>query len=122
MRGVAEKEFYGEAADFYVSAAYGVKEGGVRRGAKGTRDVGSEGCVFEVWDGRDGGVDGKGRIGGERVWKMCGISGGWWGGGGGMWSCHTFSLTRLEPTRTGVGSPGAKMESVVEVRRQEPEV
>ncbi len=37
-----------------------------------------------------------------------------------MWSRHTFSLTRLEPTRTGVGSPGAKMESVVEVRRQEP--
>ena len=39
-----------------------------------------------------------------------------------MWSRHTFSLTRLEPTRTGVGSPGAKMESVVGVRRQEPEV
>ena len=38
-----------------------------------------------------------------------------------MWSRHTFSLTRLEPTRTGVGSPGAKMESVVGVRRQEPE-
>ena len=53
---------------------------------------------------------------------LCGVSGGWWGGGGGMWSRHTFSLTRLEPTRTGVGSPGAKMESVVGVRRQEPEV
>ncbi len=39
-------------------------------------------------------------IGGERVGKMCGVSGGWWGGGGGMWSRHTFSLTRLEPTRT----------------------
>jgi len=39
-----------------------------------------------------------------------------------MWSRHTFSLTRLEPTRTGVGSPGAKMESVVGVRRQETEV
>ena len=38
-----------------------------------------------------------------------------------MWSRHTFSLTRLEPTRTGIGSPGAKMESVVGVRRQEPE-
>ncbi len=38
---------------------------------------------------------------------MWGIRG-WWGGGGGMWSRHTFSLTRLEPTRTGVGSPGAK--------------
>ncbi len=61
-------------------------------------------------------------MGGEQVGKMCGVSGGWWGGGGGMWSRHTFSLTRLEPIRTGVGSPGAKMESVVGVRRQEPEV
>jgi hypothetical protein len=26
-----------------------------------------------------------------------------------MWSRHTFSLARLEPTRTDVGSPGAKM-------------
>ncbi len=50
-------------------------------------------------------------MGGEQVGKMCGVSGGWRGGGGGMWSRHTFSLTRLEPTRTGVGSPGAKMES-----------
>ncbi len=61
-------------------------------------------------------------MGGGRVEKMCGVSGGWWGGGGGMWSRHTFSLTRLMPTRTGVGSPGAKMESVVGVSRQEPEV
>jgi hypothetical protein len=38
-----------------------------------------------------------------------------------MWSRHTFSLARLAPTRTGVGSPGAKMESVARVRRQEPE-
>ncbi len=38
-----------------------------------------------------------------------------------MWSRHTFSLACLEPTRTGVGSPGAKMERVVGVRRQEPE-
>jgi hypothetical protein len=38
-----------------------------------------------------------------------------------MWRRHIFSLTRLEPTRTGVGSPGAKMESVVGVRRQEPD-
>ena len=35
---------------------------------------------------------------------------------------RSHSLTRLEPTRTGVGSPGAKMESVVGVRRQDPEV
>ncbi len=62
-------------------------------------------------------------IGGERVGKMCGVSGRWWEGGGGMWSRHTFSLTRLEPTRTGVGSPGAKMDSsMMGVRRQEPEV
>ncbi len=50
-------------------------------------------------------------------WGKCvgGVSGGWWGGGGGggMWSRHTFSLTRLEPTKTGVGSPRAKMDSVV---------
>jgi hypothetical protein len=45
------------------------------------------------------------------------------GGGGGMGNRHTFSLTRLEPkTRTGAGSPRAKMDSVVGVRRQEPEV
>ncbi len=42
--------------------------------------------------------------------------------GGGMWSRHTFSSACLEPTRTGVGSPGAKIESEVGVRRQEPEV
>ncbi len=29
-----------------------------------------------------------------------------------MWSRHTFSLARLEPTRTGVGSPGAKMDAM----------
>jgi hypothetical protein len=49
VRWVAEKKFYGEAADFDVSAADGVKEGGVRRGAESTRDVVSEGSVFEVW-------------------------------------------------------------------------
>ena len=49
---------------------------------------------------------------------MCEVSGEWWGDGGGMWSRHTFSLTRLEPTRTGVGSPGAKMDSVVGGRNQ----
>jgi hypothetical protein len=61
-------------------------------------------------------------MGGEQVGKMCEVSGRWWGGGSGMWSRHTFSLTRLELTRTGVGSPGAKMESVVGMRTQEPEV
>ncbi len=53
---------------------------------------------------------------------MGGESGGGWGGrGGGMWRRHTFSLACLEPTRTGVGSPGAKMEREVGVRRHEPE-
>jgi hypothetical protein len=51
---------------------------------------------------------------------VCGGVGG--GGGGGMWSRHTFSLACLEPTRTGVGSPGANIEREVGVRRHEPEV
>jgi hypothetical protein len=46
LRWVAENEFYGEAGDFDVSAADSVKEGGVRRGAESTRDVGSEGSVL----------------------------------------------------------------------------
>jgi hypothetical protein len=61
-------------------------------------------------------------IDGERVGEMYGVSEGRWGGEDGMWSRHTFSLAGLEPTRTGVGSPGAKMNSVVGVRRQESEV
>ena len=53
---------------------------------------------------------------------IVGESGGGWGGSGdGMWSRHTFSLACLEPTRTGVGSPGAKMEREGGVRTQEPE-
>jgi hypothetical protein len=35
-------------------------------------------------------------MGGEQAGKMCGYQ---VGGGGGMWSRHTFSQTRLEPTR-----------------------
>ena len=58
MRGVAEKDFYGEAADFDVSAAEGIKKGGVGRGAESTRDVGGEESVFEVGDRRGSGVDG----------------------------------------------------------------
>ena len=46
MRGVAEKDFWSEAADFDVSAAEGIKKGGVRRGAESTRDVGGKGSVF----------------------------------------------------------------------------
>ncbi len=55
--------------------------------------------------------------------EMSGVIWGEWGGGGGgsMWSRYTFSLACLELTRTGVGSPGAKIESEVGVRRQEPE-
>ena len=58
IEGVAEKKFYGEAADFDISAAEGVKNGGVGRGAEGARDVGGERSVFEVCDRRGGGVDG----------------------------------------------------------------
>ena len=58
MRGVAEKKFYGEAADLDVSAAEGIKKGGVGRGAESARDVGGQGSVFEVGDRRGGGVDG----------------------------------------------------------------
>ena len=68
MRGVAEKKFYGEAADFDVSAAEGIKDGGVGRRAESARDVGGEGSVFEVCDRRGGGVDGEGCYG-------------WWTGG-----------------------------------------
>ena len=63
MRGVAEKKFYGEAADFDISAAEGIKNGGVRREAESARDVGGEGSVLEVCDRRGGGVDGEGRYG-----------------------------------------------------------
>jgi hypothetical protein len=55
---VAEKEWDSEAADFKVSAAEGIKEGSVGRGAESARDVGSEGSVFDVGDRRGGGVDG----------------------------------------------------------------
>ena len=58
MRGVAEKNFYGEAADFDVSAAEGIKKGGVGRGAEGARDVRGEGSVFDVGDGRGSRVEG----------------------------------------------------------------
>ena len=46
MGWVAEKEWDSEAADVKVSAAEGIKEGGVGRGAESTRDVGGEGSVF----------------------------------------------------------------------------
>ena len=58
MGWVAEKEWDSEAADFKVSAAEGIKEGGVGRGAESARDVGGEGSVFDVGDRRGGGVDG----------------------------------------------------------------
>ena len=59
----AEKEWDSEAADVKVSAAEGIKEGGVGRGAESARDVGGERSVFEVCDRRGDGVDGKGRYG-----------------------------------------------------------
>ena len=59
MGWVAEKEWDSEAADFKVSAAEGIKEGGVGRGAEGARDVISgERSVFDVGDRRGSGVDG----------------------------------------------------------------
>ena len=58
MRWVAEKKFYGEAADFKISAAGCIEEGDVGRGAESARDVGGEGSVLEVCDRRGGGVDG----------------------------------------------------------------
>jgi hypothetical protein len=48
LRWVAQKEFDGEVADLDVSAADGVKEGGVGRGAESTRYVGGEGSVFKI--------------------------------------------------------------------------
>ena len=44
----------------YHSAADGVKEGGVGRGAERTRDICGEGSVFKVRDGGSSGVDGEG--------------------------------------------------------------
>ena len=58
MGWVAEEERYSEAADFEVSAASCIKEGGVGRGAEGAGDVRGERSVFDVGDGRGSGVDG----------------------------------------------------------------
>ncbi len=58
MGWVAEKEFDGKVADHNISAADGVKEGGVGRGAESAGDVGSERSV-KIGDGMDGGVDRK---------------------------------------------------------------
>jgi hypothetical protein len=52
VTGVAEEDCCGEAADCNISAADGVKEGGVGGGAECARDVGSEGRVFKIGDGR----------------------------------------------------------------------
>ncbi len=98
---VAKKKFGG------VSAANGVKEGGVGWEAKGAGDIGGERSIFEVGHGRDGGVDREGRDTWTGGCACGGISGGCGGGGGGMWRRYTFSLARLEPTTTGVGSPQA---------------
>ncbi len=69
---VAEKAFDSEAADVDISTADGVKESGVGRGAESTRDVGSEGGVFKIGDGRDGwGTSG------ENAWGIRGVVGRW---------------------------------------------
>jgi hypothetical protein len=62
---VVEKEFDSGAADFDVSAADGVKEGGVGRGAESARDVGGERGIFKIGDGRDGGLMERTVMGGE---------------------------------------------------------
>ncbi len=56
MRWVAEKKIYGEAADFDISAAEGIKKGGVGREAESARDVGGEGSVFKIRDRGNGGA------------------------------------------------------------------
>jgi hypothetical protein len=80
---VAEKKFGSETADCDKFAIDGVKEGGVGRGAKGAGHISCERSIFEVGDGRDGGVDREGRdtwkgrmcVGGYIMWLW-----GWWGG------------------------------------------
>ena len=49
-----------EAADLDVSTADGIKEGGVERGAKSARDIGSEGGVCKIRDRGNGGADREG--------------------------------------------------------------
>ncbi len=61
MGRVAEENFGSEAADLNVSAADGIKEGGVGRGAKSARDIGSEGGVSKIRDRGNGRVGGEGR-------------------------------------------------------------
>ncbi len=63
MGRVAEEEFGSEAADLDVSAADGIKEGGVGRGAKSARDISSKGGVFKIRDRGNGGVDSEGSDG-----------------------------------------------------------
>jgi hypothetical protein len=70
---VVEKKFGSETADCDISAADGVKEGGVGRGAKGAGDIGGEGSIVDTegrdtWDGCGG------------VWGYIGWLWGWWWG------------------------------------------
>ena len=60
MGWVAEKKWDSEAVDFKVSAAEGIKEGGVGRGAESAGDISGERGVFDIGDGRGGRVDGEG--------------------------------------------------------------
>ena len=73
MRWVAEKQFDGKTANFYVSAADGVKEGGVGRGVESTRDAGSEGGVLRFEMGGTVGLMERAVVGGEQVGEMCGV-------------------------------------------------
>jgi hypothetical protein len=109
----AEEDFGGEATDGDVSAADGVKEGGVIwRGGQGVGNIGGERSVFKVGDGRDGRVDGEGRDKwGREVYVGRVIRE--LRGGRGWYVESPHILARLQPTRTGVESPGTKMESMV---------
>jgi hypothetical protein len=71
LRWVAKEEFGGETADGDISAADGVKEGCVERGAERARDISGEGNIFEDRDG--------GKVGLMEKVKISGVGLGVWG-------------------------------------------
>ncbi len=76
MGWVAEEKFGSEAADFDASAADGVKEGDVGRGAKSARDIVVKKASFRLAMGGTVELIEKAAIGGEGVGRMCEVSGG----------------------------------------------
>jgi hypothetical protein len=75
---VAQEDFGGdEAADCDVSAADGVKKGGVGRGAERSRDVHGERRVFEIRnEGGTMGLMDRAEVSGEGEGRVCEVSGG----------------------------------------------